>query len=360
MGIAPDEVKRTAEGAMDLLKIKFRATVGAVAAGISLLAGLAAPAAAQTSLKVSLNAPFDGSNAAFFLAEQRGYYKAENVAVALDASGGSGEVVTRIGSGVYDLGFGDINVLMDFDAKNPANAGKAVYMLYYRSPLSAGTLARAGINKPADLMGRTVGAALTDGAYRLFPAYAALAGIKADTIKWQFGDLRLRETLLQKGGVDAILGFDSTMYFNLVREGVAPKDIKFLYFSDVGLNIYGNALIASKHILATNPAAVRGFVKATAEGWRDAIADPPAAIAALKARDPLTDAKLELEKLHWLIKNQLVTDESKADGLGGVRPERLAASLTTVGKAFDLPKTPAPSDIFTSEFLPDAAIRKLP
>lgn len=345
---------------MSLLKIKFRATAAALAAGIGLWMGAAAPATAQTPLKVSLNAPFDGSNAAFFLADRKGYYKAENLAVALDASGGSGEVVTRIGSGVYDLGFGDINVLMDFDAKNPANAGKAVYMLYYRSPLSAATLARSGINKPADLVGRTVGAALTDGAYRLFPAYEALAGIKPDTIKWQFGDLRLRETLLQQGGVDAILGFDSTMYFNLVREGVAPKDIKFLYFSDVGLNLYGNALIASKRILASNPTAVRAFVKATARGWRDAIADPPAAIAALKARDPLTDEKLELEKLHWLISNQLVTDESKADGLGGVRPERLAASLQTVGKAFGLPKTPEPSDVFTAEFLPDASIRKLP
>jgi len=345
---------------MRAAKNKFRARWATMAIAVASVLWSAHPAPAQTPLKVSLNAPFDGSNAAFFLAEQRGYYKAENLAVTLDASGGSGEVATRIGSGVYDVGFGDINVLMDFDAKNPANAGKAVYMLYYRSPLSAGTLTRAGINKPTDLMGRTVGAALTDGAYRLFPAYAALAGIKADAVKWQFGDLRLRETLLLKGGVDAILGFDSTMYFNLVREGVAPKDIKFLYFSDVGLNIYGNALIASKHILASNPAAVRGFVKATAKGWHDAVADPPAAIAALKARDSLTDEKLELEKLHWLITNQLVTDESKADGLGGVRADRLAASLKTVGKAFELPHTPTPAEVFTSEFLPDASIRKLP
>ena len=328
-------------------------------AGISALSWCTS-ASAQTELKVSLNAPYDGSNAAFFLAEEKGYYAAEGVKPTFDPSGGSGEAVTRIGSGTYDFGFGDINVLMEFNAKNPANAGRAIYMLYYRSPLSVGSFAKNNINKAADLNGKKIGGALTDGAYKLFPAYAKLASVNAGSIQWQFGDLRLREALLLKGDVDAILGFDSTMYFNFVRQGIAPSDIKFLYYSDAGLNIYGNAVLASKKILDSNPRAVRGFVAATAKGWRDAIADPAAAIAALKKRSSLVDEKLELSKLEWLIKNQLVTDESKADGLGGVRAERFATSLSTVGSAFELAKTPTPAEVFSADFLPDASIRKLP
>ncbi len=318
------------------------------------------PAKAETELKVSLNAPYDGSNAAFFLAAEKGYYAAEGLRVSFDPSGGSGEAVTRIGSGTYDFGFGDINVLMEFNAKNPANAGRAVYMLYYRSPLSVGSFAKNGIAKPVDLNGKMIGAALTDGAYKLFPAYAKLAAINPASIKWQFGDLRLRETLLLKGDVAAILGFDSTMYFNFVRQGIPPADIKFLYFSDAGLNIYGNAILVSKKILDGKPDVVRGFVAASAKGWRDAIASPVDAIAALKKRSSLTDEKLELAKLDWLIKNQLVTPESRQDGLGGVRADRLAASLTTVGSAFELATTPESAEVFTAEFLPDAAIRKLP
>ena len=317
------------------------------------------PAGAQ-DLKVSLNAPYDGSNAAFFLAEDKGYYAAEGLKVTFDPSAGSGEAVTRIGSGTYDFGFGDINVLMEFNAKNPDNAGKAVYMLYYRSPLSVGSFAKAGITKAADLNGKKIGGALTDGAYKLFPAYAKLTDVKAESIQWQYGDLRLREALLLKGDVDAILGFDSTMYFNLVRQGIAPSDIKFLYYSDAGLNIYGNAILASKKLLDSNPKVVRGFVAATAKGWRDAIANPVAAIAALKKRSALADEKLETAKLEWLIKNQLVTDESKADGLGGVRSERLAGSLETVSKAFGLPKVMTPAEVFTADYLPDTAVRKLP
>ncbi len=332
-----------------------------VLAGLALSALLPIVAFAQTTeVKVSLNAPFDGSNAAFFLADEKGYYAAEGIKVNMDPSGGSGEVATRIGSGTYDFGFGDVNVLLEFNAKNPASAGRAVYMLYYRSPLSVASFAKTGIAKPADLNGRKLGGALTDGAYKLFPAYASLAGVKADSVKWEYGDLRLREAMLLKGDVDAILGFDSTMYFSLVRQGIKPEDIKFLYYADAGLDIYGNAIVVSKKMLDANPKVVKGFVTASAKGWRDAVANPAAAIAALKKRNPLVDEKLETEKLQWLIKNQIVTAESKADGLGGVRADRMTRAVDTLSKAFGLPGQPKPADVFTAEFLPPADIRKLP
>src|ERR1700679_212950 len=76
--------------------------LGALALG---LFAPVAPARAEDQVKVSLNAPFDGSNAAFFLAEERGYYAAEGIKPTFDPSGGSGEAVTRIGSGTYDFGF---------------------------------------------------------------------------------------------------------------------------------------------------------------------------------------------------------------------------------------------------------------
>jgi NitT/TauT family transport system substrate-binding protein len=314
----------------------------------------------SVDVKLSLNAPYDGSNAPFFLAEDKGYYAAAGMTVSMDPSGGSGEAVTRIGSGAYDFGFADVNVLLEFNAKNPGSAGKAVYMLYYRSPLSVASFAKASITKPADLAGKKLGGALGDGAFKLFPAYARLTGLKPDSVKWEYGDLRLREVMLLKGDVDAEVGFDSTMYFSLTRQGVKPADIKLLYFADAGLDIYGNALVASRKIIDSNPQLVKGFVEASAKGWRDAVADPAAAIAALKKRAPLIDEKLELAKLQWLIKNQIVTTESKADGLGSVRKERLDKSIAVLSKAFELPGKPSAADVFTDAFLPAAAVRSLP
>ena len=313
-----------------------------------------------TEVKVSLNAPFDGSNAAFFLAQEKGYFAMEGIAVNLDPSGGSGEVATRIGGGAYDFGFGDINVLLEFNAKNPSSAAKAVYMVYYRSPLAIASFVKSGINAPTDLVGKKIGGSLGDGAYKLFPVYAGIARIKPDSVTWEYGDLRLREAMLLKGDVQAILGFDSTMYFGLVRQGIKPADIKFLYYADAGMNLYGNSIIASKKMLKTKPALVKGFVAASAKGWRDAVANPAAAIAALKKQAPLIDEKLEMEKLQWLIKNQITTAESAADGMGGVRAERLEKSVAVLAKAFDLPGKPKAADVFSSAYLPPLASRKLP
>ncbi|MDF2117436.1 ABC transporter substrate-binding protein [Roseiarcaceae bacterium H3SJ34-1] len=334
----------------------------------SLAAGLAAPfvlrsgasRAATTDIKFSLSAPFDGSNAAFFLGESRGWYREAGLNCQFDASGGSGEAVSRVGSGVYDLGVGDINAMMEFNVKNAASAIRCVYMLYYRSPLSAATLTKTGIAKAADLAGRKIGAAATDGAYRLFSPFAKAAGIDAGSIAWNMVGLQLREAVLARGDVEAILGFDSTMYFGLTKAGIKPDDMRFIYYSDAGLDLYGNGILVSQKMRSTNPDAVKRFVEVTARAWQAAAADPKAAIAALKSHVPLINAELEEEKLRWLIKNQLTTNESSADGLGGVRAERLASSLASVAAGYGLTSVPKPDEVFDAGFMPAAAVRKLP
>ncbi len=336
-----------------------------LAAGAGLAAsGLAGPDAsaqgALTELKVSLNAPYDGSNAAFFLAEQRGYYSSAGLHCQFDTSGGAVESVGRIGTGVYDFAFTDLNVLIDFAAKNPDKAPRDVFMLYYRSPLSVITFAKYNITKASDLVGKTIGAAVTDGAYRLFPAYCKATGLDPNSVKWKFVDLRLRETLLLRGEVEAILGFDSTSYFNLVKAGAKPDDVKFIYYADAGMPIYGNSLAASKKMLDTSPDVVKRFVAASAHGWMDAIKDPAAAIAALAKKDSLTDAKLETDKLNWVIKNQIFSPESRSNGLGPVEAARLANSIAIVKNAFELPVAPAPGAVFDPSFMPAPDQIKLP
>lgn len=128
----------------------------------------------------------------------------------------------------------------------------------------------------------------------------------------------------------------------------------------MGMDLYGNGIVASKKMLETKPNIVKGFVLASAKGWRDTIANPAAAIAVLKKQSPLTDEKLELEKLQWLIKNQVTTPESVADGMGGVRPVRIDKSVAMLSKAFELPGKPTKAAVYTNALLPAAAVRKLP
>ncbi len=329
--------------------------------------GLAAPfvlksgrSFAATPVKFSFSAPFDGSNSPFLLAEKNGWYKEAGLECQFDAGGGSGEAASRTGSGVYDGGTVDINNVAEFNSKNPTAEIRAVYMLYFKSPLCVATLSKSGITKPSELVGKTVGAAAPDGAYRLFSTYAKTTSIDPSAIKWNMVGLQLREAVLAGGSADAILGFDSTMYFGLVKAGISPADIKFLYYADAGLDLYGNAIVLSKKFRTTNPEAAKAFVAASARGYQAAATDPKAAIAALKDHSPLINAALEEEKLRWLVKNQFTTEETKKNGLGGIDASRLSKSMIAVAEGFGLPSVPKAEDLFDGSLLPSADIRKLP
>ena len=233
-------------------------------------------------------------------------------------------------------------------------------MVYFRSPLCVATLSKSGIAKPSDLEGKTSGAAAPDGAYRLFNTYAKAVKINTAAVKWNMVGLQLREAILSGGNADAILGFDSTMFFGLVKAGIKPEEIKFLYYSEVGLDLYGNGIILSDKFRTQNPQAAKALVEVSARSWQAGAADPKAAIAALKAQASLINSDLEEQKLLWLIKNQLTTAESKAIGLGAIDERKLAAGLTAIADGFGLAAVPKPSDVFDPSFLPSVAIRKLP
>ena len=60
-----------------------------------------------------LNWKYQGPQGLFFLAEDRGYFKAEGLEVTIDQGNGSGAAVPLVANGTYDVGFGDINALIE-------------------------------------------------------------------------------------------------------------------------------------------------------------------------------------------------------------------------------------------------------
>ncbi|MCU0762804.1 MAG: ABC transporter substrate-binding protein [Hydrogenophaga sp.] len=317
-------------------------------------------ASAQTAVKFSLNFKPDGSNAAWFLAQEKGYFRDAGLQVTLDASNGTGDVLSRLGNNSYDFGFADIGALMEFAARNPQQAPVAVLAIYANSPLSIVALRKSGISGPKDLTGRKLGGPATDGAYRMLPAFARATGLDTAQLRTENIDIRVRETLLFRGDLDAIAGFDSSIWFNLKAMGVKQEDVVFMRYADQGLDLYGNALMVSRKMLETNPEAVRAFVRATALGWRDALANPAEAIEAVARRDPLINKAIEIEKLQWLLQNQVRSPLSERDGLGAVDLARLERQIETVSTVFGLPTKPAVAAIYDARFLPPVADRRLP
>jgi len=312
------------------------------------------PARAQslTRINVVLNFAADGGAGGFYHALERGYFRELGLDVTLEPSKGSADAITRTASQTYDMGVGDISTLVEFASRRPEIAPKALFILHNRSPQAVITLKGSGITMLTDLQGRILGQGPADAPSRMFPAVANLAGLDLKRIELRQFSPQLRDTMLVTKQVDAVTGFDSTVLFNLKANGIPVEDVTIIYYADNGLDVYGNAFLAGPAFLQANPQAVRAFVRAAARGWRDAIADPKAAMVSLGKHNTLAKLDIEAERLAWLGSHQIVTPATRKDGIGAYDRDRLAQNIAQVAKAFGLARVPELTEIYDDRFLP--------
>jgi len=303
-------------------------------------------------IRFTLDWRFEGPAAPFLLAKTKGYYAAEGLNVEIDSGAGSAGAVTRVATGAYEMGFADFNALVEYDAKTPNSKIQGVYMVYNATPSAVFALKKSNIAKPADLVGKTLAAPIFDAGRKAWPAFAKSNKIDPASVKWQTVDPTLRETLLARGDVDAITGFYFTSLLNLEARGVKADDIVAMKYPDFGVELYGNAIIASPKIIAENPRAVAGFLRAFNKALKEVIFDPAASVASVKERDPLIDVALETRRLKLALDYSVLTAEVRSIGLGAVTPERMQRSLAETTLAYGLPKVPAAAELFNASFLP--------
>jgi NitT/TauT family transport system substrate-binding protein len=340
------------EGNMHRITLAMIAT----AAGLTLAA---APATAQTDVKFALDWKFEGPAAPYFVAIDRGYYKAEGLNVTIDSGPGSVAGIARVAAGTYPIGFFDINSLVKFQDQNPDKKVQAVLMIYDKPPFAIATTGRTGITKPKDLEGRILGAPAADGAFAQWKAFVKENGIDAAKVRIENIGFPVREPMLADGKVDAITGFSFSMHYNLLQKGLKPEDIRTLLMADHGLVLYGNAIMVNPDYARANPGVVSGFVRATIKGVLDTVKDPDTAIKSVMSRNETADARIELDRLKMSLRDNFVTPWVKANGFGDVDMARLEKSIDQIGLTYDFKSRPKAVDIFTSRFLPPLAERRL-
>ena len=321
----------------------------------------AATATAETAIRFSNDWKWEGPNAPMLLALDRGWFAEAGLDVTMDTGQGSREAIPRVADGSnWQLGSADINSVIKFRDQNPDLAPIAVMMVYNAPPFAIIGRKSLGVMGPMDLEGKILGAPAPDGAYAQWKAFVKANGIDASKVTIENVGFPVREPMLAAGKVDAITGYSFSSYINLKAKGVGAEDISLILMREHGLDLYGNAIIVNRDFAQSNPDAVKAFVAVAVRGYLEAAKDPEGAVKHVLNHNDVAREEVELERLKMALAQNIVTDEVRANGFGGVDMDRLERSIDQIADTYEFTNRPAAADVFDSQYLPPKADRMVP
>jgi NitT/TauT family transport system substrate-binding protein len=311
---------------------------------------------AVTQVRFTLDWAYQGPQAPFLVALYKGFFAEEGLSVTIDRGYGSAKVISDVAAGLFDVGFGDMNSLIEFKSKNPDAKVKAVAVIHVKSPLSVVTLRGKGIESPKDLEGRKLGAPAGDAARRVFPAFAKAVGIDPNKVTWVTMDVPLREPMLARGEVDAVTGFYYTVIINLLSLNVSDNDIIVFKYGDY-LDIVGNCIVVNEDFLKKNPDAVGRFLRAVIRGLKYSIQNPDEAISILLQRDPTLNRDVEKKRLMMALELIYVKGVTDKYGFGYVDPSVIGRNIDVIVSVLGLERKPSLNEIVDFSYLPPLDFR---
>ncbi|MEM6637813.1 MAG: ABC transporter substrate-binding protein [Pseudomonadota bacterium] len=313
-----------------------------------------------TPVRFTLDFVHQGVHGFYYRALQKGYFEEEGLDVTIDQGEGSAATVTRIMSGAYDAGFGDINAIIQQASLNAGEQPVMVYQVYSRAPFVMVTRKDGPIQSLEDLPGTLLGGPAGSPTLRLFPGFARANGIDPDSIEYMNMAPNLQEQLMVRGEIAGTLVFNVSAYINLIRMGEDPDQYNWFTFADNGLDVYSNGVMVSQAMLQENPEAVAGLVRAINRSMVEIIDNPGLGIEAMLEVEPLLDAELEGQRLDFAINELMMAEETLAAGLGEVDDTKLAEAITVISEAYELEAEPDANTVYTRAFLSDASERGWP
>jgi NitT/TauT family transport system substrate-binding protein len=244
--------------------MRYRAVASFIVLALSSLCGTAyADEAVTLRLKWLNQAQFAG----FYVAQEKGYYKAEGVDVNIQPGGPDFPAVQMVTGGNEQFGVTGADQILI--ARSKGVPVVAVAVIYRRNPFVLFSLAKSGIKTPADYVGKKVGVKIGGNEELIYRAVLAKAEI--DKSKLTEIPVKFDLTPLLTGNIDVWPGY-------LINEVIAAKekgfDVNVVYPSDYGIGLYADTLFTTEKILKEKPELVKKFVAATLKGWSTAMAAP--------------------------------------------------------------------------------------
>ena len=291
-----------------------------------------------------------GAHVPIMLGIVDGIYKKHGIDATFATGRGSGTTIQTVANMSDQFGFADGATLVRLAAQG-LRAKQIVGILQVGSN-SVMTLPDSGITKPQDLNGKTTGFAPGSATDQIFPAFAKKAGIDFPSIKGLSVDPPTPDNLFLLKKIDFNIALAAAQ-LPILQEKCGCK-LNVIRFSDYGLSLMSNGIVASDRIIAENPDLVRRFAAATVEALGAAVANPQHGLDAFMqyaqnsglSRSVVTEQWNEAMKL-------LHTPRTKDKPIGAMDEKDWQDTIDLLVEYVNLPKgTVAPSLVFTNEFLP--------
>jgi NitT/TauT family transport system substrate-binding protein len=277
-------------------------------AGAAILAApLARPALAQTKLRdvtLRLDWVFQGPNAGFMLAQEKGFYAKAGLNVDIGPGKGSGSTAQLVASKATQFGFSDGFVVGLSVSKGMSI--RTVAGIYRRNPTGVVVLADSDLKTPKDLEGKSI--AITPGSaqFQQWPAFVKGCRLDGDKIRVVSIDPAGTPPALITGQVQAIAGFVQGQAPSVEIRG--NKKTRAFYYADCGVTAESNGIIVHNDLIKDDPELIRAFVAASIKGFLYARQHPDELVAAVKKFSPTVDEAItrreaELSWENWVTPN---------------------------------------------------------
>ena len=308
--------------------IDIRRSLAAAATAALVLGSSSAVRAAEVSF--ILNWVAGGDHAPIYWAEAQGWYADAGIDLAIEQGKGSALSSQRVGIGKNQLGIADLGTAL-------VNKGKgadlvAVFNIYANSPYGFYWKKSSGITGLADFAGHKIGNPPWDAARQMWPAFAKAAGMDPGSVTWVNVQPNAKISALKSDSIDV-----TTSFYNIhfIFERVFGEDMGFVSGKAIGVNPYGNSVIANGAFLKDSPETVDAFVKVTQKAYAACIQQPEPCIDALLAANSGLKRKDSLD--NWALVEELMDAESSRSGaLGYFDPERMAGDYKLIETYFVL------------------------
>ncbi len=308
----------------------------------------APPAHGQAPQKVvfALNWFPVGDHAAYWVALDRGYYKARGLDVELQNSKGSGDSIAKVDTGRADIGLADSAVVIA--AVGRGAKVKVVGMVFDKSPLNVWSWKDAPITRPKDLEGKTIAAPPGDGQRQVFPAFAKLHGIDQGKVTWVNVEPAAKVPALAERRVNAVADYTTGLPF--YEKAMGRGNPVMMPWADHGFDMYSMSVIASEKTMRERAPVLRAFLEASYLGWRDVMEQPKSALEIFKKRVPEIDLAI-IEPNMMMGLDLMRTDRYRKGGIGWMDEAKMCASVELVNTYMGVPRKVECKEVFTNEFL---------